>query len=153
MNEFLIIFMSAMPVLERGAIPVAVFILHMSVLKAFILGVIGMSLPIIPLLLFWKYLSDMLANKFYWFNRLSAFLSDRALKRHAEHFERWENIALLIFVAIPIPLLSGIWSGSLLAYVFHVPIKRAAIMMFLGVLISNAIITSFTAGGSQIFLK
>ena len=45
----------------------------------------------------------------------------------------------MIFVGIPVPF-TGAWSGTVAAFVFGIPMKQAAIMIFLGNMISGAIV-------------
>ncbi len=151
--EIITFLMAATPAIERIAIPTAVFVWHIPVWQAFILGVCGMFLPVIPLLLFWEYFSEWLAKRVYIFNRFSVWITERSAKRHSKAFVRWDEWALFFFVALPIPILSGIYTGSVIAYVFKVPVKRAVLLMFFGIIVSNVIIAGATAAGSDIFMK
>lgn len=63
-------------------------------------------------------------------------------KRADERVQRYEAFALVIFVAIPLPL-TGAGLGSLIAYLFDLPVKRSFLMIFIGVIISTTI-TTFT---------
>ena len=59
---------------------------------------------------------------------------------HHAHWQSWlEFFALLVFVAIPIPL-TGVWSGALVAFVFGIPIWRAALAIGLGAIIAGFIV-------------
>jgi uncharacterized membrane protein len=149
-KEFLTILIASSPFAElRGAIPTAVLIWGFPISKAFILSIIGNFLPVIPLLLFWNFLAEKLSDRFYYFNRLFAWLSDRTIKHHSYRFDKWESLALLLFVAIPFPL-TGAWSGTLAAFIFGIPIKRASIMILIGILISGTIVSLFIKTGSEL---
>jgi len=149
-KELLTILIAASPLAElRGAIPAAMIAWEMPVLKAFLLAVFGNFLPVIPLLIFWNFLADKLSDRFYYFNRLFAWLSDRTIKNHAMKFEKWESFALFIFVAIPFPI-TGAWTGTLAALIFGIPIKKAALMIGLGILVSGTIVSLFIKTGSEI---
>jgi len=53
--------------------------------------------------------------------------------------------ALMLFVAIPLPG-TGAWTGSLVAALFNLPRRRSLISIFLGVLISGAIMSLASYG-------
>ncbi|MFA5052532.1 MAG: small multi-drug export protein [Parcubacteria group bacterium] len=149
-GELLTVLIGASPFFElEGAMPFAVFIWHFSVLKAFLLSTLGNLLPVIPLLLFWNFIAEKLADHFYYFNRLFAWLTDMTRKRHSWGFKKWESLALFIFVALPFPL-TGVWTGTLMALVFGVPLKKAAIMIILGAIISGIIVSFFVQTGSNL---
>jgi len=79
--------------------------------------------------------------------------ADRIEKRsHQEHgkFGFWSFIALLIFVAIPLPG-TGVWTGSMAAGMLDVRLKNALPAVFLGNLIAGIIITFITHGAIHIF--
>lgn len=129
--ELTTILTSATPLLERGAVPFAIFVLGIPPLTAYLLFVFGSSLPVLPLLLFWNYLYEKVAEKSRLLSRFFAWLFERTRTKHKDRFEVWKDLALFLFVAIPLPV-NGVWSGTVLAFVFGVPIKKAAAMIFLG---------------------
>ena len=57
---------------------------------------------------------------------------------------------MVIFVAIPLPI-TGAWTGSVAAFLFGIPFKRALGLIFIGVLISGLIVTFLTLGIIKIF--
>lgn len=139
-QELVIILTAASPVLElRGAIPLAIFGFGLTPFKAFILGVIGSSLPVLPLLFFWNFLYEKSVHRFYVLNRFFTWLFERTRRKHKGHFELWKDLGLLIFVAIPLPF-TGAWSGTVAAFVFGIPMKQAAIMIGLGNVIAGLIV-------------
>ena len=50
---------------------------------------------------------------------------------------------LILFVGIPMPL-TGVWTGSLAAFLFGLSRKKSIIAITLGVLISSFIVTSIS---------
>lgn len=145
--EIIVMLISMLPLTElRGAIPVAMGVYHMSALMAFFWAFLGNIIPIALILLG----LDLLINKFlihriYFFNRFLTWLFERTRKNYSKKFERWKEWALVIFVAIPLPL-TGAWSGAVAAFVFGIPIKRALPLIGLGVLIAGIIVTLVTIG-------
>jgi len=59
--------------------------------------------------------------------------------------EIWGDIFLIFFVALPIPG-SGGWSGSLVAWLFGVPYRRAVWLITGGLVIGGLIVGGLTAG-------
>ena len=55
-------------------------------------------------------------------------------KRADVRIQRYETLALVIFVAIPLPF-TGAGLGSLIAYLFDLPIKRSFLMIFIDVFV------------------
>lgn len=146
-SELVVFLISMSPVFElRGAIPVAIGVYHMAPLSAFFWAVLGNVIPIVFIILG----LDLLINKFlihriYIFNRFFTWLFERTRKNHSGKIERWKDLALMIFVAIPLPG-TGAWTGALIAYVFGIPLKRAFPMIALGVLIAGIIVSLVTVG-------
>ncbi|MCX8181507.1 MAG: small multi-drug export protein [Candidatus Methanomethyliaceae archaeon] len=61
-------------------------------------------------------------------------------KRGASTINKYGFIGLTIFVALPVPG-TGAWTGSVLAYLFGIELKRSTFAILIGVLISIFIIT------------
>ncbi len=138
--------MAAMPVGElRVAIPVAIGVYGMDPLTAYIVAVIGNMLPVIPLLLFLESVSNYLRRWVFWdvfFN----WLFTRTYHRHNGKFERYGTIALLFFVAIPLPV-TGAWTGCAAAFVFGIQFRHAFLAILGGVMLAGIIVTSIVLGG------
>jgi uncharacterized membrane protein len=149
-KELITMIIAALPLTElRGAIPAAVIAWDIPIARAFIFAIIGNFLPVIPLILFWNFLAEKLSDRFYYCNRLFAWLSDRTMRNHAYKFEKWESLALLLFVALPFPL-TGAWSGTLAAFLFGIPMKKSAMLIGVGIVISGLIVSFLTKTGSEI---
>jgi len=135
-----------LPITElRLAIPLAMGVYNMSAPLAFFLAVLGNVIPVIFILWFLKTISNFLSRHIYFFNRFFAWLFERTQRKHLKKFKRWKEFALVALVAIPLPF-TGAWTGSLVAFVFGVPIKKAFPLIVLGILIAGVIVTSVTIG-------
>lgn len=146
---FLTFLLAATPVIElRGAIPLGIFAFGLQPLNAFIISVLGNMAPVAPLLIFWHYLADKLAARFHIVHRCKQWWFGRVEDKHARNFELLKDLALVFFVAVPLPL-TGAWSGTVAAYVFKIPFWRSVFLISLGVLISGLIVLggSMFAGG------
>ncbi len=147
--ELSVIFLGILPISEvRGAIPAAILFWNFSPLKSYLLAVFGNIIPIIPLLLFFKYFVEALMRKYYFANRFFSWLFARTRKVHGDHFHsfRWAPFALFIFVAVPLPL-TGAWSGVIAAIVFGIPFWYAVLSIALGVMASAGIVTALISLG------
>ena len=133
----------------RASIPVALGIYGLSVWTAFLFSVLGNLIPVIFLLLFFEKLSDYLSRHSNLSNRFFSWLFKRTRENNKEKFKRWKEFALIILVAIPFPF-TGAWTGSICAFVFGVPAKKAFSLITAGVLIAGTIVTLATVGTIQL---
>jgi uncharacterized membrane protein len=138
-RELIVIIISALPVLElRGALPVAINILHIPWYWSFCLVVIGNLLPVPFLLLFLESLARGISRVDSG-KRLVDRLFQRTRKR-GKIIERYERIGLTLFVAIPLPF-TGAWTGSIAAFLFGLKFYRSLLFIFFGIVIAGAIVT------------
>jgi uncharacterized membrane protein len=137
-------FIAMTPIGElRASIPVALEVYHLPVKTAFVFSVLGNMVPVVFLLLLLGPVSEYLSHRWYRFNRFFVWLFDRNRKNHQKKFEVWKELALVILVAIPLPF-TGAWTGSICAFIFRIPFKKALPLIFLGVLIAGVIVTTLT---------
>lgn len=144
--QLVVLFASALPVIElRGGIPLALAAYHFSPLSAFLWAVAGNTIPVIFLLYSLGPLSEFLSRRSYFFNRFFAWLFERTRRKHTKEFEIWGSLALILFVAIPLPMTGG-WTGAAAAFVFGIPFKKALPLIVLGIIIAGMIITLASLG-------
>ena len=150
-NEIITFLIAALPLSElRGAIPLAVLKFDFSPAKALFISFLGNILPVLPLLIVLDKVSEYLSHKFYWFNRFFSWLFERTRVKHENHFRYFGDLALFIFVAIPLPL-TGAYSGAVAAFVFGISKKHAFWSIVLGVLAAGIIVTILTMFGETMF--
>jgi len=128
-----------LPVVERGAIPLAILSFKFSPLKAYGLSLFGNLLPVVPLFFFLKFASRRLSEKSRFFEKIFKLIFEHIQKRHGKKFENWKGAALFFLVALPLPF-TGVWSGTVAAFVFGTPFKNAIFTITLGTIIYGAII-------------
>lgn len=134
-----------LPISElRGAIPLGIFN-GLSPWSAFGWAVIGNIIPIIFILWLLGWVSEYLSGHSYYFNRFFAWLFERTRRNHSQRFEVWGSLALVVFVAIPLPMTGG-WSGAAAAFVFGIPTKKAFPLICLGIVIAGIIVTLASMG-------
>lgn len=75
---------------------------------------------------------------------------ERITHKNKKKFEKWGALALIIFIAIPLPV-TGAFTGGVLASIFEIPPKKAALMILAGCAIAGIIVTGLTLGAVGIF--
>jgi uncharacterized membrane protein len=146
MEVLKILFISMVPIIElRGAIPIAIAVYGFSWFLALSLAVIGNMIPplfLIPLL---GRVDTILSKYSALWRRVFAHFLNRTRDNHSKKFELLKEFALIILVAIPLPL-TGAWTASLAAYIFGIPFKKAIPLIFVGLVIAGIIVTLATLG-------
>lgn len=148
-DELKVVGVAALPILElRVAIPLG-FSLGIPLGRLYLWALLGNLIPVLPLLLFFKYFFHHLENikfigKFFkwWFRRV---------ERKSKLIERWGFWGLVLFVAIPLPI-TGAWTGTAAATLFEVGIKRAFLAIFLGIAIAGVIVSLVVSGVVQLMI-
>ena len=136
-----VIVLAMVPIFElRGALPFAREILGMSPLAAFSWSVIGNAIPVPIILWLLPPFTEWAEQHWKWLHRILARLHDYTERRHSSRFEKLRDLALITFVAIPLPV-TGAWSGSLAAVVFRVEKRRAIPLILLGIVIAGLIVS------------
>lgn len=142
-DELKIVGVAALPIFElRGAIPLG-FSLGVPLSRLYPLVLLGNLIPVLPLLLVFKYFFHHLENikfvgKFFkwWFRRV---------ERKSKLVERWGFWGLVLFVAIPLPV-TGAWTGTVAATLFEIKVKKAFLAILLGVAIAGVIVSLVVNG-------
>lgn len=143
---FLVLLLAAMPISElRGAIPVALGLFEFSPAKAYLFGVVGNLLPVAFLLWTVPKCIDYFARRLEFVRNFFEWYFTRIEKQHSLKFKKWGKLALIILVAIPLPL-TGVWTGSLAAFLFRIPFFQAFSMITVGVLIAGALVLGGSLG-------
>lgn len=146
-----VVLLAAVPILElRGAIPIARQVWRMSALEALGWSLIGNALPAPFILALLGPVTRWAEGHWGWFHRFLGRLYDHTRRRHTARFERLRDLALMAFVAVPLPV-TGVWSGSLAAFVFGVPFRRALLFIYAGMLIAGIVVSAATSGGLALF--
>ncbi len=129
----------------RAALPLALSYYHLPFMEAFLLSVVGNFLPIPFLIIFLEKFSAYLMQKIYLLNRFFNWLFSYTRRRHSKKFEYLGALALVLFVAVPLPL-TGAWSGVVAAFVFGISPKKSLPLIGLGILIAGLIVGIFSLG-------
>jgi len=149
MRWFWVIFLSMMPISElRGAIPLALGSYGMNPYISIPVIVIFNFIPVPFILLFLQPVEKWLRKWKFWDNMLNKIF-EHTRKRTRKSIERWESVALILFVAIPLPV-TGAWTGSLAAYLFGLEFKKSLLYIFIGICIAAIIVTTATMAGIKL---
>ena len=134
---------SLFPILENRAGIILGFMLKLPLWETLLFSAIGNVLPIPFILLF-------IRKIFAWLRPTKLMgpivrkLEERAMKK-SDGIARAEFWGLLFFVGIPLPGTGG-WTGSLIASLLEVDIKKASIAILCGIALAATIMSLLTYG-------
>ena len=145
-KELATLVIAAMPIGElRAALPIGLTVYHLDFWPVFILSVFGTLTAAIVVMAVLDPITRFARKYSQPINRALEWLFERTRKRHQSKFDKYRDLALIIFVAIPLPF-TGAYTGALAAYVFGIPFRRAFPLIAIGVIIAAAIVTAVTLG-------
>lgn len=140
----MVMLLAMSPISElRGAIPLAIASGY-SPLEAYAISVLGNLIPVAPLLLFLGPVSSFLM-RYPPGCRFFTWLFSRTRRKYIEEREGVGFAALMLFVAIPLPM-TGAWTGCVLAFLLGFRFLPAFLSISLGVLIAGVIVTIAVSG-------
>ena len=137
-----IFIISMLPITElRFSIPYFILIERLSWFKVYIVSIVGniligiLIVTIIgPIMNFFK--------KNYYLKRIITFIINRTRKK-SKIIELYKFLGLVLFIGIPAPF-TGVWTGSLAAYLLSFEKKKSYLGIIIGVMISATIVLIIT---------
>lgn len=142
-----IFFLAMTPVGElRAAIPVGLIGYKIDVLTVYLISVLGNIFAVFLILAFLGSFSRWASKNISFFNRFFTWLFSRTRENHSSKVEKYGLWLLPLFVAIPLPVTGG-WTGSLIAFVFNIPFKKAFPLISLGIMIAGLIVLLLVEAG------
>ena len=136
--------MGATPVVElRGAIPFGLA-LGVDPVTCYIAAVIGNCIPIPFIILFIEHVFRLMRKLSPKFGALVDKLEQRASEK-SDVVQKYALWGLVILVAIPLPG-TGAWTGSLVAALMNIPLRKSGPACALGVLIAGIIVMAISTG-------
>ena len=134
--EGAVFFISMIPLLElRGGL-LAASLLKISAAKAIPLCIIGNIIPIPFILLFIRQIFKVL-KKTKLFRGLVIKMENRAMSK-SDQVKKYEFWGLMLFVGIPLPG-TGAWTGSLIASLLEIDIKKSSLAILCGIIMATVI--------------
>ena len=135
-REMIVFIISMVPILElRGGL-LAASVLNINITRALWICIIGNIIPIPFILLFIRQIFKVL-KKTKLFHGLIVKMEDRAMGK-SDQIKRYEFFGLLLFVGIPLPG-TGAWTGSLIASLLEIDIKKSSLAIFCGIIMATVI--------------
>jgi len=123
----------------RGSIPFGIGI-GLNPVTVFLTAVVLNTLIFFPIFFalqfFYKYVSHWTIVK---------KIVEGVRKKGGKYVEKYGTIGIALFIAIPLPG-SGVWSGTLLAWLFGLNWKHGFIASLIGVLIAGSIVFAASVG-------
>jgi len=142
-SEVKVFLIAMIPIFElRGAIPIGIYSYGLSYWEVIPIAIAGNMVPIFLILLFF----DFVTKIFFKFKITKKLLEAifRRTRSKSELIEKYEEIGLMFFVAIPLPI-TGAWTGSLAAYLMGLSFWKSIFFIFLGVCIASVVVTFLTS--------
>jgi len=145
-HEIATALIAMVPITEmQAAIPIAINVYELSIPVAIISAYLGNIVPIFFVFAFFPRIRELIEKRI---PSLNAWVQKRYHSKSESFrktYQRYGALALFLYVAIPTPF-SGVWSGSVLAIVFHIPFKYAGPALFVGLFITAIIVTLVVQG-------
>ncbi len=139
----LIFIVSMIPILEcRGGLVMA-SLLQVDIRQAIPICIIGNIIPIPFILLFIQKIFHWL-KRFSWSRKIVENLEQRAMNK-SDKVQEKEFLGLLLFVGIPLPG-TGAWTGSLIASLLEMDLKKASLAILIGIFLATFIVSSLSYG-------
>ncbi|MBN1327271.1 MAG: small multi-drug export protein [Candidatus Cloacimonetes bacterium] len=142
-NEVKVFLLAMLPIFElRGSIPLGIHYYQLPYWKVIPLSLAGNMVPIFFILLFFDFVTKICFRFKFLKKILEAVF--RRTRSKSEIIEKYEEVGLMIFVAIPLPI-TGAWTGSLAAYLMGLSFGKSILFIFLGVLIAGIVVSFLTS--------
>lgn len=147
-REFLVFFISCMPILElRGGL-LAASLLNLSPITSYILCILGNILPVPFILWFIEFLFEKLKKSPLC--KIVAWIEKKANSKK-EKIEKFGYIGLILFVGIPLPG-TGAWTGCLIAALLGMDKKKSFLATLIGIFMASIIMMLISFGFLKMFI-
>ncbi len=129
----------------RGAIPLS-YAIGLPPILGLTLSYVMSSLPSIPIIYLLEYVEINVIQRFSPLSQLYYRIVESARKR-ALRISQYKivYVGLALYVAIPLPL-TGVWTGSLIAYLLGLEPKKSIVAVFAGNLVASILIFLIVSG-------
>lgn len=143
-SDIIYVFLCSMvPIIElRGAIPLGAT-LELPFYLNYIICVIGNMIPVPFILLFIRHILNWM-KKLPKLDKIAIWIENKAEKNKAKVL-KYATFGLFFFVALPLPG-TGAWTGSLVAAMLDMRLKKAIPAILLGVMTAGIIMTLASYG-------
>ncbi|RKJ07185.1 small multi-drug export protein [bacterium D16-54] len=144
-GEIIIFIISMIPILELrgGLLAASPALLNVPILRAIPICVAGNLLPIPFILLLIEKVLDIM-EQIPFLDRIALWVREKADK-HKGQVETYGFWGLVLFVGIPLPG-TGAWTGSLVASLLHMKIRKSFPAILLGIILATVIMSLLSYG-------
>jgi uncharacterized membrane protein len=150
LNYLIVFLLGGFPILEiRGAIIYGLSI-GLNPYYVLLFGAIGNILAV-PIIFFALKKLNMLDLAKKLFGK-KVFIK---IEKNKKHLDKWGELALLLFVAIPAPMTGG-WTGTFVATLLDLNKKKSFVVISIGIIIAGIItliITQSAINGAQLLIN
>ena len=144
--QIAVMIISMVPFAEnRLAVPVALGVYHLPIWQALFFSIIGSIVASTIIIFGLDFLYYRLRGHLGFMDGIIQRIFDRTEQKFMHKYERWGELALLLFVAAPLPM-TGAWTGSIAAFLFGVKPLRALLFISLGVILSAGTVAFLSLG-------
>ncbi|MDA1036403.1 MAG: small multi-drug export protein [Chloroflexi bacterium] len=150
-DELVVILTAMTPIGElRAAIPLGVITYNLSWPSVLVLAILGNLIPI-PIIIFGlRTVGGRLERRDDVIGRFLRWRTARIEERWGERVRRYGFTAVMLIVAIPLPL-TGAWTGSLAVYALRVPLRTGFAAIGSGIVVAGIVVTILTQAGVELF--
>lgn len=145
--ELATVLIAMLPIVEvRGAVPIALEVFKLPIGMSMFLAFVGSVIPAMVLPQLLQGVEGPLRRFSAPVDRLFVWMVQHVEARYTERYRAMGALGLLVFIAIPLPV-TGVWTGSLAAWVFRMPSRYAIPAILAGTAISTGIVTLTAVSG------
>jgi uncharacterized membrane protein len=139
-------FLASLPLVEqRLAIPMGHLSFDLPILLAATVGIVANIVSVGIVLWLLPIITKYCEKHHPPFHRFLQKIYTKTRTKHSHKLQLWGEIFLIFFVAVPLPG-SGGWSGSLIAFLFGIPYRRAMKLISIGLIIGGILVAVLTVG-------
>lgn len=141
-NSMSVFLISMLPLIEERGGLILARLLNMPMWEGVFWCVLGNIIPIPFILFLIKKLLHWMAD--HKMGKLAAWIENKAAKNKPK-IDKYGFWGLTLFVGIPLPG-TGAWTGSLVASVFDMDLKKASLSILIGIFLAAVIMTIVSYG-------
>ncbi len=142
--EVAVFLLAMMPIIEvRGSVPLAIGFYNMSPLSAIIWSFLGNITAGFLVIVTAMPVVHWVIARYATIRRVWEKYIHRIETRNRAAFEKWGAVALVLFVAIPLPM-TGVFAGAVASIIFQVPMRRSLPLLLIGSIIASVLVMVVT---------
>ena len=108
------------------------------------------NVMVFPIMMFFLDYSNRYFFKWRWYKKIAIYIARKAKTGAGKGVQKYGFWGLMIFVAVPLPG-TGVYAGSIAAYIFNIDRKKAFYANTLGIFASTLIVWIVTVLGKYAF--